>query len=118
MGYNPFNTLVINFEETRYKGAVVKCRVDFPIEKATALIEGLFKPKDEAAGVDPVEQFKLFAKEVLVEWNLEDDAHRAIPATEKGVLQAPAPLVRHVITTWNEMLFAIKAPLDGSSTPG
>ena len=111
VGYNPFNTLAIDYSKTRYAGAVVKCRLDLSIDEINAY--------DEAIGAkSPAEQYGIFAKHVLIEWNLEDAKGKSIPATEAGARQAPAAFMAWTMNTWRSAIWNVNAPLDDGSTPG
>ena len=111
--YDPFNRLAIDYSKTRFKGAVVVCRLDLPFEKSEAVREALFNSKDDAKS-----QYQLFAKEILIEWNLIDEKKKSIPATEAGILLAPPALVKYAINTWGMAIWDVSAPLDDGSTPG
>lgn len=125
VGYNPFNTLVLSFEGTRFNGAEVRCRVDFPVAKAEQLLRELFPTKDEVVNGQTVktldisgeDQFKLWAREVLVSWDIEDE-NGAIPADEEGVLRAPVGLMQYAIGAWRGQLFDVAVPLGGKSKRG
>lgn len=113
--YDPYNTLTIDFDKTRYKGAVVKCRLDLPFEQTERLRLELFPSEAE---ISAEKQFRAFGREVLIEWNLVDAEKKSIPANEDGVLLAPPALLRFAINTWAMSIYDVAAPLDGGSTPG
>ena len=112
VGYNPFNTLNIDFSGTRFAGAVVKCRLDASIAEIDAYDTALEKCTTMA------ERHELFAGMFLIEWNLEDAKGKSIPASKAGSRMAPAALMGWVINTWRSAIWDVAAPLGDGSTPG
>jgi len=54
----------------------------------------------------------------LVDWNVEDAAGRAIPATADGLSEVSSTLGKHVIKTWWEFVNDVPAPKERSSSSG
>lgn len=106
VGYNPYNTLNLDFSKTRYPQAVVKCRLDPSISEIDTYDEALAQCKTMA------ERYELFADMFLIEWNLEDAKGKSIPATKAGARIAPAALMGWVINTWRSAIWEVAAPLD------
>jgi len=111
VGYNPFNTLNLDFSKTRYAGAVVKCRLDVSIDELNAYDEAI-------EGKSAAEQYEIFAEMFLIEWNLEGADGKSIPATKEGARMAPAPLLSWARSTWRSAIWNVNAPLEDGSMPG
>lgn len=112
VGYNPYNSLSLDFSKTRYAGAMVKCRLDASIAEIDAYDTALEKCTTMA------DRYELFADMFLIEWNLEDAKGKSIPATKAGARQAPAALMGWVINTWRSAIWDVAVPLGDGSTPG
>ena len=111
VGFNPYNTLNLDFSKTRYAGAVVKCRLDLSIDEINAYDEAI-------AGKTMAEQYEVFAEKVLIEWILEDANGKSSPATKAGARKAPAPLIGWAMNTWRSAIWNVNAPLEEGSMPG
>lgn len=99
--------LQVEFEGTRFAGAVVTLRLDMPVLEAMAITE-------ELSTKTMAEQAPVFAERLLKGWNLQYQG-KAIPATPEGAEQAPGALLRMCIEQWFKAVLDPKVPL--SSRP-
>ena len=111
-GYRiPKRTARIVFDGGEYEGAEVRTQLDVPI--------GLFLEIQDLVNNDRALQvFERFGDGALVDWNLEDDNGKPIPATGKGMLAIPAALANIIIEQWVEAVANPPAPLPRSSGNG
>lgn len=113
----PKRTVTLNFEG-EYEGAQVVCRLDVPMQTFFDLQKAVAtKPED----LDPSQvedTYRRFAKEVLIDWNLEGDDEQQIPATPDGFLMQPLAFTATIIREWSKAVADVPAPLDGPSMNG
>ena len=57
----------------------------------------------------------LFGGDVLMDWNLEDDAGQPIPANGEGMLEIPLSLAMLVVQHWVEAVSGVSSPLPETS---
>ena len=89
-GFDPFSAVTeveLNFAETRFKGAVVTCRLDLTAEEQFALLSD-----GEGKAKSAEEQFRAIGDRVLKSWNLCDRDGVQIPANGDGMMRIPAAL--------------------------
>ena len=100
----PERTALITFEGTDYDGAEIQLRLSVSFAQFIAL-------RESAQGEDQEGMARLFGDNVLMEWNLEDDAGQPIPATGDGMLAIPLDLTNLVVQHWVEAVAGVSAPL-------
>ena len=100
----PERTALINFEGTDYDGAEIQLRLSVSFAQFIAL-------RESAQGEDQEGMARLFGDNVLMEWNLEDDAGQPIPATGDGMLAIPLDLTNLVVQHWVEAVAGVSVPL-------
>ena len=111
MGYKlPKRTAVIVFEEGHeYAGAEVRCALDVPLR--TVL---LFRRMQSGEAEDIERGYELFAKEILVRWNIEDEDGNAIPCDAEAFMGMPLAFLNAVTAKWIEAVAGVpkdSAPL-------
>jgi len=95
-----------------YEGAEARCRLD--VGMGTYLT---FQRLADSQEPDKLEEAcRRFGDDVLVEWNLEDDDGRVVPATGDGFLAIPPELAVAMIRAWSEAMAGLPAPL-GEGSP-
>lgn len=102
MGFKvPKKTFRLVFEDEDYAGAEIVCR--------SVKLSELF----EITGMSdkPKEMFRRFGDEVVVEWNLEDDDGKPLPADGEGMLAQPVEFSNVLVKAWSEGLTTVAAPL-------
>ena len=104
----PEKTALITFEDTDYDGAEIQLRLSVSFAQFIAL-------REAAQGEDQEGMARLFGENVLMEWNLEDDAGQPIPANGDGMLAIPLELTNLVVQHWVEAVAGVPAPLAGTS---
>ena len=104
----PEKTALITFEDTDYDGAEIQLRLSVSFAQFIAL-------REAAQGEDQEGMARLFGENVLMEWNLEDDAGQPIPANGDGMLAIPLELTNLVVQHWVEAVSGVPAPLVGTS---
>ena len=104
----PEKTARITFEGTDYDGAEIQLRVSVSFAQFIAL-------REAAQGEDQEGMARLFGENVLMEWNLEDDAGQPIPANGDGMLAIPLELTNLVVQHWVEAVSGVSAPLEQPS---
>ena len=104
----PERTALINFAGTDYDGAEITLLLSVSFAQFLAL-------RESAQGEDQEGMARLFGENVLMEWNLEDDAGQPIPATGDGMLAIPLELTNLVVQHWVEAVAGVSAPLETPS---
>jgi len=121
MGYSPPRRIYeLDFEGTELDGLTVKARgaslgrflslgqlADRAGQAETA--------SDEMAAI--TEMLDLF-DEVLIEWDLDDEAGERVPATSAGMLTLDPAHVMLIVGAWQRAVAAVPAPLQVASTAG
>ena len=109
----PKRTALIVFEDGDYTGAEVRCSLDVPMRT-------LLTFKRMASGeVDQVERgYELFAKQMLISWNLEDDDGNAIPCTPAYFMEQPLAFLNVVTAKWIEAVAGVPKGSDVPLTNG
>ena len=69
-------------------------------------------PDADARGI-----LEKFARELLIEWNLEDD-NGPVPATPEAFIEQPLALASALLQKWTEVAVEVPAPLDEPSPNG
>ena len=100
----PERTALINFQGTDYDGAEIQIRLSVTFAQFIEL-------RESAQGEDQGLMARLFGDNVLMEWNLEDDAGQPIPATGDGMLAIPLDLTNLVVQHWVEEVARVPSPL-------
>ncbi len=119
-------TYRLTFEDPSLAGLVVRVRSVstgelMDVINAYARLSPLFTGSatsispEEAAGLDLL--FSSFA-EALVEWNVEDERGRPVPADLAGVRSLDAPFTMLLFREWMQAAGGVPGPLGGGSTPG
>lgn len=107
MGFDIFaNTLVLEFQGTRYDGATVTLRADVTLDAWEAFAKAE-KLRDE---------WEWLAVNALVDWNLERNGQPVPIDTPYG--QLPVGFVRQIVRQWTKNVVGIDAPLDAASSSG
>lgn len=111
MGFKPKRKIyTLDFEDPEFEGLEVKIRglnTGQVLDLDTAREDG----SDEAIrGV-----LELFAG-ALVEWNVEDDQERPVPADIGGVRTQDLAFNMAIIDAWQQAMVGVPAPLDEPST--
>ena len=104
----PEKTARITFEGTDYDGAEIQLRLSVSFAKFIAL-------RESAQGEDQEGMARLFGQNVLMDWNLEDDAGQPIPADGDGMLAIPLELTNLIVQHWIEAVSVVPAPLSETS---
>ena len=104
----PEKTALITFEDTDYDGAEIQLRLSVSFAQFIAL-------REAAQGEDQEGMARLFGENVLMEWNLEDDDGKPIPANGDGMLAIPMALTNLVVQHWVEAVSGVSAPLEQPS---
>ena len=104
----PDRTARITFEGTDYDGAEIRVRLNVSFAQFIAL-------RESAQSEDQERMAGLFGENVLMDWNLEDDDGRPIPADSDGMLAIPLDLVNLVVQHWVEQVAGVPAPLSETS---
>ncbi len=113
MGFRePRRTALITFEGTQWDTAEVRCRIDVPVR---VILEYQRAADDEA---DVAALFRSFGDDILVEWNVEDDAGAPVPATGDGFLSRSAEFAMAIMQGWAKAAAGVSAPLAGGSPSG
>ena len=100
----PEKTARITFEGTDYDGAEIQLRLSVSFAQFIAL-------RESAQGEDQAVMARLFGQNVLMDWNLEDDAGQPIPADGDGMLAIPLELTNLVVQHWVEEVARVPSPL-------
>ena len=102
----PSRTALLKFSGD-YKGVEVRVKLDVPL--------GFFMDfQDAAAGDKTFAVYEMFAREVLVDWNLEDAAGKPIQANAEGIRKIPSALAIQMMNEWSTHVTATPAPLGGT----
>ena len=104
----PEKTARITFEGTDYDGAEIQLRLSVTFAQFIAL-------RESAQGEDQEVMARLFGQNVLMDWNLEDDAGQPIPANGEGMLEIPLSLAMLLVQHWVEAVSGVPAPLEPPS---
>ena len=104
----PEKTARITFEGTDYDGAEIQLRLSVSFAQFIAL-------RESAQGEDQEGMARLFGQNVLMDWNLEDDAGQPIPADGDGMLAIPLELTNLIVQHWVEAVSGVPAPLEPPS---
>jgi hypothetical protein len=91
--------------EDDYAGAEVAVRLDVPL----AVYIDLAKGAESESPAEIAAAFEKFSRDVLREWNLEDDAGEPLAVHPAGMLAIPLDFAMFILTKWIEV--AAKSPL-------
>ena len=106
MGFDLYeNTALLDFRNTRYKGAEVRVRADVSIEEYRAFLDAS----------DGEGEWEWFRTHVLVDWNVERKGEPVDPADREKI---PGPLIRAIIRGWMRAYVEIDLPLGDPSNSG
>ena len=92
------STLLLVLDD--YEGAEVRCKANISLGAMLALRE----LGNSEEGI--TEAYSQFAKDVLVSWDIEDDAG-VVPVTEEGMLRLPSSVAAAIMAAWGEQLTAV-----------
>lgn len=109
----PSTTLTLDFKDTAFDGAEVKCRTDVSMGFLLRMQRMANSTNDEDAEKSLTE----FGDKILIEWNLEDE-HIDIPANGTGMLQITASFAQALMSLWAEEVAQPSAPLSPKSSNG
>jgi len=104
----PERTARITFEGTDYDGAEIRVRLNVSFAQFIAL-------RESAQSEDQESMARLFGENVLMDWNLEDDEGRPMPADADGMMMIPLDLANLVVGHWVEQVAGVPAPLSETS---
>jgi hypothetical protein len=104
----PDQTAHLTFSGTDYDGAEIWVRLNVSFRHYIAL-------REAAEGDDQAKMAALFGGDVLMSWNLEDDAGQPIPANGEGMLEIPLSLAMLVVQHWVEAVSGVSSPLPEKS---
>ena len=104
----PDQTAHLTFSGTDYDGAEIWVRLNVSFRHYIAL-------REAAEGDDQAKMAALFGGDVLMDWNLEDDAGQPIPANGEGMLEIPLSLAMLVVQHWVEAVSGVSSPLPETS---
>ena len=104
----PDQTAHITFSGTDYDGAEIWVRLNVSFRHYISL-------REAAEGDDQAKMAALFGGDVLMDWNLEDDAGQPIPANGEGMLEIPLSLAMLVVQHWVEAVSGVSSPLPETS---
>lgn len=104
----PDQTAHLTFSGTDYDGAEIWVRLNVSFRHYIAL-------REAAEGDDQAKMAALFGGDVLMSWNLEDDAGQPIPANGEGMLEIPLSLAMLVVQHWVEAVSGVSSPLPETS---
>ena len=110
----PRKTAVLNFEGGEFAGAEVKCAFDVSLE--TYLMYQALANSPDTDSLRKI--FQSFGKDILLEWNLEDDDGGLIPADGDSLMDLPATFSTALVNRWLEALANPPVPLDEPSPDG
>lgn len=113
-GFDPFSMVTeveLAFEDTRFKGAVVTCRLDLTAEEQFALFADA-----EGRPLDKAGQYRVFGERILKSWNLSDRDGVVIPANADGMMRIPAALADQIQLSWSQAVWSPAAPLSQPSS--
>lgn len=114
MGFKiPERTARIAFEpDDDYYGAEVRVRLGLPLE----FVFRMQRLSD--ADSDSVAIMREFAEKVLIDWNLEDESGKAIPATADAFIAQDYAFCAAIMRGWNEHAAGVPGPLGEQSRNG
>ena len=104
----PDQTAHLTFSGTDYDGAEIWVRLNVSFRHYISL-------REAAEGDDQARMAALFGGDVLMDWNLEDDAGQPIPANGEGMLEIPLSLAMLVVQHWVEAVSGVSSPLPEES---
>jgi len=104
----PDQTAHLTFSGTDYDGAEIWVRLNVSFRHYISL-------REAAEGDDQAKMAALFGGDVLMDWNLEDDAGQPIPANGEGMLEIPLSLAMLVVQHWVEAVSGVSSPLPEKS---
>ena len=104
----PDQTAHLTFSGTDYDGAEIWVKLNVSFRHYIAL-------REAAEGDDQAKMAALFGGDVLMDWNLEDDAGQPIPANGEGMLEIPLSLAMLVVQHWVEAVSGVSSPLPETS---
>tara|TARA_R110000751_G_scaffold48895_13_gene108673 strand:+ start:1168 stop:1488 length:321 start_codon:yes stop_codon:yes gene_type:complete len=82
------------------EGAEVICKANISLGEMLSL-------RDLGSSEDGIrEAYATFAKDVLISWDIEDDAG-VVPVTEEGMLRLPSSVAAAIMAAWGEQLTAV-----------
>jgi hypothetical protein len=109
----PARTALLDFSGTEYDGAVVRVRLNVPLRLLLEL-----QAIEQGDSGEVKEGFLKFAREALVDWNLEGEDGQPIPATAEGILNVSTAFATYLISQWSQVVARPPAPLAGPSANG
>jgi hypothetical protein len=120
MGYQPTRpTFKLIFKDDEFDGLGVRTTSpSLGALQETMRLAGSASDSQDYSQLDKM--IDLFA-ELLLEWNVEDDAGAPVPPTVPGLQAQPAPFVMSLIKAWGEQMrqsVQVPDPLDETSTGG
>lgn len=114
--FNPYGAVTLDFEGTRYAGAIVTVQVDFLPEEQDQLFETF--ADDVPAREREKANFAAFGEKVLVAWNVTDRDGKAIPLGPDALNRIPVQLARRIFQAWSEAVWNIDIPLSPPTESG
>lgn len=95
-------TILIEFGEGIYAGAEVRCRANLSIRETLELTAAQPDDMENATADETVALIDVFARLVVVSWNLVDENDEAIEVTPENVANQPAGFVLQLFSSWAE----------------
>ena len=95
--------LIVDFVGGDYEGAYVKLRLGVPMRK-------VFEYQELADANNIPGLLAVFADDILIEWNLEDEDDRPVPTTSEGMDDQDAAFGLYL---WEQWTTAIQGKGDG-----
>lgn len=104
----PKRTALIVFEEGHdYHGAEVRCSLDVPMRTLFAFRSMRGESAETISAEAIAESYKMFAEQILVDWNVEDDDGNPVPCTIDAFLDMPMPFLTAVTAKWSEAVTGV-----------
>lgn len=113
MGYRPKRkTYLLEFEDPDLNGLEVKVR-----GLSTGQVLDLTTAKEDGSD-ESIRSLLMLLAGQLIEWNVEDDAGRPVPADLDGVRSQEIAFNMAIINAWEQALVGVPAPLESGSPSG
>lgn len=107
-------TINLTFTDGDLEGLSVVCRLDIALGmflEFQSALAGTSNDNPEGFG----ESFRLFAENVLISWNLEEDGI-PVAASVDGFFTLPPAVASEIITRWSSEVTELSNPLDETSS--
>lgn len=105
------DVIVLDFSETPYRGVEVRAMADVELGDYLAFFDLL--NSDRA-----LDAYKIFAENMLMDWNLRDKSGEDIPPNMEGLRSIPLSLGRTILRAWLRAISELPSPLEEASPSG